>query len=156
MEQPLPLIVRFFKRTNTRLFQRSVVVEEAGAPDSRKLRVTYGSKSRDTGRRMKMFGNTRIFEYAGPNRNTLAIRLGGESLHELPTNRDAINEYVRRVRPDDADELARHDAAIEDAREALRAARDNRLHFLHEAFQRAHSVTVKELVALAEQAAARQ
>jgi len=153
-----PIIIRYAKRTNQRAFNRSVLVEEADANDYRKLRVTYGSKQRDTGKRIDtgLFGKTRVMEYAGPDHTKLNVRLGGEHLHPLPANREAINEYVRRIRPDDAEELARHDAHIEDCRRALATARDNRMHFLHEAFKRAHTVTVKELVALAQQAESAQ
>ncbi len=148
-----PIIVRFFKRNQQRWFNKSVVVEDLNETnDRRKLNVTYGSKSRDTGKRMHLpgFGTSRISEYAGVDKHRLEVRLQGEHLHTLPTNHEAINEYVRRMRPDDVLALQYADMAIDSLAQQLREARTKRLHFLHDAFQRAHKITVKELVELAE------
>lgn len=148
-----PIVVRFFKRTHARMLHRSVQVEEDNATGYRRLSVQYAVKSRDTGKRINMpgFGSSRVMESAGIDRNYVVVRINGESLHALPTNREAINEYVRRLRTDDAAALVAHDYQIEKLTAQLRAARAARIDHLHESFKRARTVTVKELVALAEQ-----
>jgi hypothetical protein len=148
-----PIIVRFLKR-NQRPFHRSIAVERLDPgeyqSDYRKFLVRFGSKQRDTGRRMDMgpFGKARMMEYAGQDRNKLEISLEGDHLRTIGATKEQVDEHIRRMRPDV--ELQRHDAEIVELSRRIKEARDNRLHFLHEAFQRGHKVTVKELIERAE------
>lgn len=154
MEPAERVIVRFFKRTNERFFNASIKVEDPSeqAERHRSISVHFGSRSRDTGRRMSLpgFGDARIMAFAGLNKSMLAISLGGERLREMQAMSDVVKDYVRSMRGDDAAGLAVLDGQIAEAQARLRDLRRARINHLHDAFARGHVVTIKSLVERAE------
>lgn len=142
-----PIIIRYRSR-NARGLGRSIQIEEGEPPV-----VRFGRKVRDSGGRMTLpgFGTARVLADAGVDRDKLETRLNGD-YHTVAANRESVNRSVRRIRPQELERLREIDADIKAAGERLRDLRNQRLNFLHEAFQAGHKVTVKELVERAEKA----
>lgn len=154
-----PIIVRFLTRQQARkphVLRRSIKVEDPEAGDYRRFSVRWARKSRDTGKRMTLpgFGTSRITVDAGPDKGKLDIRIDGDQTSVF-THGWAVDEKLKRMRPDDHATLQEMDARELALHRELVALRERRLNFLHEAFQRGHRVTVKELVELADAEAAR-
>jgi hypothetical protein len=81
----------------------------------------------------------------GADRGHLRVGLRGEGVTISATKAD-VDAHVRRIRPDDLDQLHGLDEQIEETADLLAQLRQLRLDFLHDAFQRGHKVPLRELL----------
>lgn len=104
------------------------------------LRASYWPLMRDSGRRM---AGMIISEPTGKvDRGRLRVSCGGDS-QTVPATRDGVGAQVRRMRPQEFEQLEALNARI-------RALKLERRELKELAWRKAHVVTVKELVELAE------
>lgn len=147
MAEQLPIIVRET--------WHSPATFEIASPESktspRTLRWFFGRKTIYTGRKVSIpgFGTAREFATRGVDKTVLQSRSWPNTNFTVRSVAD-IKKWFRRLRPQEADELARADARIADLHEQLSRARAVRQAVLREAWTRGHVVTWKELYEQAE------
>ena len=143
----LPIIVRFLTRHGmqefTRLY-RSIRIEGDRALTGKEVVVHYGERTRAMGYMdFPGLGRVRQSEVIGKNKKRLRITLGNDAV--VADNPAQLKDKVRRIRPEELAELTALEEEIDEQSRKLNELKRLRLNFLHDAFQKGHVVSWKEM-----------